>query len=137
MAKDLLQALEDAEEKWRKSSPEWNQKLRDWETWKLRAKERERLRNEHKSRNKRRIQTSPALGIFMTALGSSPSIQTTHRLNFLSQVPTYSYSKSELEEDIAKLAWVSIEPWALACLRRGIAVHHAGMNKRYRSLVER
>lgn len=136
MAQDLLEALEKAEEKWRKSSKEWTQKLQDWEKWKLRAKERERLADRAK-KQKKDTDAPDTTGVPDGSWEQSfdpddPSPQ----FSFASTKT--SYSKSEQDKDIAGLGWnASIQPWALACLRRGIAVHHAGMNKRYRSLVER
>jgi replicative superfamily II helicase len=44
------------------------------------------------------------------------------------------YTKAEMDDD---LGWVNLEPWLIDGLRRGIAVHHAGMQKRYRGVVER
>jgi ATP-dependent RNA helicase DDX60 len=135
MGQDLLQALESAEENWRKSSPEWNQKLRGWEIWKLHAKERERLlervHKQKKDPNEPEVASIHDSSWEKSFNPDDPSPQ-------FSFAGTHtSYSKTELDEDIANLAWASIQPWAVACLRRGIAVHHAGMNKRYRSLVER
>ncbi|KZP15484.1 P-loop containing nucleoside triphosphate hydrolase protein [Athelia psychrophila] len=132
MAKDLLLALTTAEADWRKSDPEWIHKLQDWERWKLGAKERQRLA----SRAKKQKQDGDA-AIYAGAQGGSwdssfdpkdPSPQ----FSF-----TNAYSKTDLDADIAHLPWrTNIQPWALQCLRRGIAVHHAGMNKHYRGLVE-
>jgi superfamily II RNA helicase len=135
MAQDLLRALERAEEKWKHSSPEWNQKVRDWEMWKGRAKERERLAERAKKQKKDPDEPDAA---------SAHDGSWEQSFNPGDPLPQFSfagvhtsYSKSELDDDIAGLAWLSIQPWAIACLRRGVAVHHAGMNKRYRSLVER
>lgn len=48
-----------------------------------------------------------------------------------------SYAYSELKNDVNKLRWSkNIPEWAFALLLRGVGVHHAGMNKGYRSLVE-
>jgi hypothetical protein len=47
------------------------------------------------------------------------------------------YSLQELEDEIQDLArWSGVSEWILSALRRGIAIHHAGMNKAYRSLIE-
>ena len=49
---------------------------------------------------------------------------------------------SELEEDAREL-WRTFPPgcasipWAFQCLSGGIAVHHAGMNKHHRMIIER
>jgi ATP-dependent RNA helicase DDX60 len=51
---------------------------------------------------------------------------------------TTTYLKVDLEKEIQDLGrWTSTDPRALKALRRGIVIHHAGMNKAYRSLVER
>lgn len=134
MAHDLLEALEREEEKWKQSSVEWNQKVRDWEKWKLRAKERERMVERAKKQKKDPDDPDTA-----NVHDSSweQSFDPDDPLSQFSFAGGYkNYSKSELDEDIAGLAWTSIPKWVLACLRRGIAVHHAGMNKLYRSLVE-
>jgi superfamily II RNA helicase len=47
-----------------------------------------------------------------------------------------TYSRSDLAKNIQELRrWAP--DWALDALERGVGVHHAGMNKKYRSLVER
>jgi hypothetical protein len=46
------------------------------------------------------------------------------------------YSASELEEDIKDLAWTDTPKFLLEGLRRGVAVHHSGLSKGYRVLVE-
>lgn len=138
LAQDLLLALTEAEINWRNSSPEWTRKLQDWERWKLRAKERERLAERAKKQKK----DADAPDDAATQDGSweqsfdpdDPSPQ------FSFTAVKNAYSRTDLDSDIDRLPWRaknSIQSWALDCLRRGIAVHHAGMNKHYRSLVER
>lgn len=47
-------------------------------------------------------------------------------------------SKENVDDQIARLArWTKVDQRALAALKRGIGIHHAGMNKGYRGLVER
>ena len=47
-------------------------------------------------------------------------------------------SKEDVDNEIARLAqWSGVDERILAALKRGIGVHHAGMNKGYRGLVER
>jgi ATP-dependent RNA helicase DDX60 len=45
-------------------------------------------------------------------------------------------SSSELEWMIWSLRWKNINPDILNALRRGIGIHHAGMNRKYRQIVE-
>ena len=56
--------------------------------------------------------------------------------------PQYSFlgkkaSKEVLAEAINDIKWTSTPKWALNALGRGIGVHHSGMNKHYRTTVER
>ncbi len=44
--------------------------------------------------------------------------------------------KAELEEYISALRWKNVKEELLDLLRRGIGVHHAGMNRKYRQCVE-
>ena len=135
MAQDLVAALELAEETWRESSTMWTQKIRDWEIWKLRAKERERL-EERAKRQKKDSDAPESSGSYGSWEQSFDPDDPSPQFSFAGH--TGSYTKTDLESDIKSISWIpSIQPWVLACLRRGIAVHHSGMNKRYRSLVER
>ncbi|TPX52317.1 hypothetical protein SeMB42_g01506 [Synchytrium endobioticum] len=45
-------------------------------------------------------------------------------------------SQKEFEQDIKGLAYLNLPAWVIEGLRRGMGVHHAGMNRRYRTLVE-
>ncbi|RDB27044.1 hypothetical protein Hypma_005062 [Hypsizygus marmoreus] len=135
MAKAIISSLEAAEKKWRSSSPEWQRKLRDWEHWKSRSKERERLAERAKRQKKGGDEGGPAAVDYSWEGTFNPddpsedfSFAGTHTV----------YSKADLDEDVYEMTrWTSTESWALDALKRGIAVHHAGMNKHYRSLVER
>lgn len=135
MAKDLLRTLKMAEANWRESSPEWNRKLEDWERWKLQAKDRERLAD-----RARKQKNDDAPGDVATQGGSwEASFNPDDPLPQFSFMPVKNaYSMTDLDADIAQLSWnTKIPSWAFECLRRGIAVHHAGMNFHYRNLVER
>lgn len=135
MAKVLLVSLSRAEKEWRDASPKWQRKIQDWETWKAQAKDRVRAAE-------RLIKQMKADG----ESGPSGTADTSWEASFDPNEPSpqfsfagrSSYSKSELYDDIKEMSWRKSAPnWALQALERGIAVHHAGMNKKYRSLVER
>jgi len=46
-------SLEKAEERWHLSSPEWKQKLMEWDTWKAQSKQRERAKEKAKKHKQR------------------------------------------------------------------------------------
>ncbi|THH31062.1 hypothetical protein EUX98_g3125 [Antrodiella citrinella] len=134
MAIHLLRTLEDNERKWRENSPEWTTKIRKWERWQAGAKARQRLSEKAAKKQKGEKEedaprAEPASTWEETFNPDDPSSE-------FSFVGKSTYTMTDLENALNEMAWVSIPQWALDALRRGIAVHHAGMNKAYRSLVE-
>jgi ATP-dependent RNA helicase DDX60 len=133
IAKQILESLQSAEQEWRKTSMKWQRKLSEFEQWVQRSKARERQAERAKKRKDneepRQAQDSSWEASFNP---NDPSPQ------FSFAGSHNSYSNAEMESDIQELSrWTSVPVWVFAALRRGIAVHHSGMNKRYRSLVER
>ncbi|KAJ3508807.1 hypothetical protein NLJ89_g5555 [Agrocybe chaxingu] len=131
LAKTLVCALETAEQEWRSEDPNWKARVRQWNIWKEREKLRERT-TAKKQRNKalddEDRDVSPSWEASFDPKEPSPQF---------SFANPRSYSYSDMETDLAAIAWACTSiPWALSALRRGIAVHHAGMNKQYRSLIE-
>jgi len=130
MAEELLLRLEDAEKEWRENSVEWERILKQQEVLR---KQRERAASSRPRKPEDKIEEEePSDDTFIRPEDPSP------QFSFVS--PTASYSTSALEGDIQKLRWRSrdsINPLLYRALKRGIAVHHAGMNKNYRSLVEK
>ncbi|KAF8155693.1 hypothetical protein B0H34DRAFT_506081 [Crassisporium funariophilum] len=134
MAQHLVETLEVSEEQWRVSSPEWTRKVAKWETWKLQAKERERATERAKKQSKRRDDAEDSHRTDTSWESSFDPEEPSPQFSFIGSHS--SHSTLSLEEDIAKLKWTSVPRWTFAALRRGIAVHHAGMHKHYRTLIE-
>ncbi|KAF7347281.1 hypothetical protein MVEN_01483200 [Mycena venus] len=132
LAQELLLTLKTAESHWRNEDPKWKEKIRQWEQWTRRAKERERALT--KAARRRKDDDAPeSLGVQEYSWESSfdpndPSPQ-------FSFAGMTAYSKSDLAEQIQELRQLAPD-WAWDALERGVGVHHAGMNKKYRSLVE-
>jgi ATP-dependent RNA helicase DDX60 len=132
IAQDILNRLVIAEEKWRGSSLEWKKELKKFEEWQANSKERQRAAERAKKAKKRsddiEDQIEPRESSFDP---NDPSPQ------FSFAGDRSGYTKSDMAEDIKTLSRWKTPEWAISALRRGIAVHHAGMNKAYRSIVER
>lgn len=47
------------------------------------------------------------------------------------------YSKQEFQKDTAPAKWQEWPDYLVPALKRGIGIHHAGLPRGYRSLVER
>ncbi|KAJ2928268.1 hypothetical protein H1R20_g8843, partial [Candolleomyces eurysporus] len=139
IARKLLEALETAENQYKETSPAWKRKVAQWEAWKANAKERERQAAASERQKKTR-------GVDPDDLPEPPAATWSWEASFDPDQPLQdfsfidyksSYSLSELEEEIGKLTWGGrVKEKEFALLRRGIGVHHAGMNKGYRSLIE-
>ena len=128
--------MESAEERWRETNPEWKRKIKQFELWQSRAKERERqaerLKKVKKDDDKPSAAAEPETSWEASFDPEDPSPQ----FSFAGMSP--AFTKEDLDEEIRSLArWSSAPEWALKGLRRGIGVHHSGMNKHYRTLVER
>jgi ATP-dependent RNA helicase DDX60 len=134
MASHILETLEKAEEVWRAESPEWKRKIDKWEAWKARQKNNERIAQKVVARKRNpddeRLQEGEPQSWESYFDPEDPSPQ-------FSFADGSAYAKEELLEDIRSLGWTSTPDFLFRALRRGIAVHHSGMNKTYRVLVER
>ncbi|TRM63126.1 hypothetical protein BD626DRAFT_495574 [Schizophyllum amplum] len=139
IAIELVNNLERAERTWRQKSPAWKSRVEEWEKWQASAKDRQRQETRAK-RNATKDDDGPS------ASTNTHSWQTSFDPKAPSEGFTFAgvhaYTKEELDEDIGEVEWRSRGvarrmPWIFKALRRGIAVHHSGMNKHYRTLIER
>ena len=136
MVSHVLDALEKAEQIWREQSPEWKRKVNQWEAWKARQKNRERASQKVGARKRdlddQVLQQSEDYSWESYFDPQDPSPQ-------FSFATTSACPKKDILAVIDKLNW-TLAPenkFLLRALRRGIAVHHSGLNKSYRILVER
>ena len=108
------------------------QKVIKWNTWKAQSKQRERAEAKANKNKKGEDDENgydrPDASWESSFNPNDPSPQ----LTFIGP-----HASKELYEDIKNLSWTSIPPWMFAALRRGIGIHHAGMHKHYRSMIER
>ncbi|KAF8749234.1 P-loop containing nucleoside triphosphate hydrolase protein [Rhizoctonia solani] len=114
-AKGLTISLIRAERTWRASNRQWLQKMEQWEAWKATFK----LRQREADRASRQKKDDPQTEDFRLQI-PSPAI----RRRIYKRMLLFK-SGNETLAGVFDLA-----------LRRGIAVHHAGMPKGYRVLVE-
>ena len=132
MAAEVLRTLLESEKAWRKNSPEWQRKIDRWEEWKILQQERARHPTVVRKKDAEDMIRTEDRSWESTFDPKDPSPQFT--FTGLSR----SYGKREFTEDLYDLSRRAHLPeWAIPALRRGVGVHHAGMNKNYRNLVER
>ena len=137
MGKHICNQLASAEKAFKERDAGWQQKLNAWEQWKGQAKERERAAAREK-RNTGKLKAD--LELRMQSENPNERMENFNPsapLNDFTFLNTKApYSIKELMEDCSEIAWAGTPAWATVCLRRGIGVHHSGMNKAYRSLLE-
>lgn len=150
IAKQLLESLLAAEEQFRATSPKWKQNLQEWEQWvKAQSKLKDRNSNKGAKRkggggggdedgSRRKDEERGTDGHDEGSMRVPPAgVQDPEDPS-----PEFSYSsfkrytRQELDEDLRELSWSNLQPWVFDCLKRGIGLHHAGMPKAYRSLIE-
>ncbi|GJE85123.1 P-loop containing nucleoside triphosphate hydrolase protein [Phanerochaete sordida] len=130
--KRLLESLENAEAKWRQSSPEWKRKIQQWEKWKSQAAMREKLADRQKKQKKDAADDAPSNNADPSWEATFDPDEPSPQFSFLGK----KVSKTILHEAIEDIKWTTTPKWALDALSRGIGIHHAGMNKHYRTAVE-
>jgi hypothetical protein len=134
MASHILETLEKAEEVWRAKSPEWKRKMGRWEAWQTRQKNKERLAQKAAARKRNPDDEMLQEDEYHSRESSFDPEDPSPQFSFAG---TSAYAKEELLADIGSLRWTSTPDFLFRALRRGVAVHHSGMNKTYRILVER
>jgi hypothetical protein len=136
MASRILETLEKAEEVWRAKSLDWKRKMSRWEAWQTRQKNKERLVQKAAARKRdpddEMLQEDEDHSWESSFDPEDPSPQFS-----FAGTSSSAYTKEELLADIGSLRWTSTPDFLFRALRRGLAVHHSGMNKTYRILVER
>jgi len=133
MASHLLEVLEKAEQVWREQSPEWKRKVSQWEAWQVRQKNEERMAQKAAARKRDPDDEAPQHSKDHTWESYFDPQDPSPQFSFASHS---AYPKRSLLEDIEDMKWATPSVF-LRALWRGIGVHHSGMNKLYRVLVER
>ncbi|KAH0402048.1 P-loop containing nucleoside triphosphate hydrolase protein, partial [Aureobasidium melanogenum] len=132
--------LKEAEDQWKATDPKWKAKIAQWEAWK---KEQERKGAKASKVSKSRKPAEEG----MTKADMQRDAADTDANGFEGFDPAapqdgYHFCNfkaiqiSELEDYMRELEWRHVPQWLIVALTRGIAVHHSGMNRKYRQVVE-
>ncbi|KAG9019792.1 hypothetical protein FRB90_007935 [Tulasnella sp. 427] len=131
MACLLVKTLKSAETAWKESNPQWQAKLAKWEVWVAESKQRLRAAEREKKSKPRNDEVPGDTKSWEETFDPDEPLP-----DFSFAGPWSGYSKAEMEEDLGDLRWAGVQGWAMEALKLGIAVHHAGMNRKYRTLIE-
>ncbi|KAI0593604.1 hypothetical protein F4775DRAFT_586672 [Biscogniauxia sp. FL1348] len=127
----VLSQLKSAEITWKQSSKEWAQHLKKYELWKVRQAKRKPAKDSRKLSKDERMQEEANVDV-------SPweSFDPDEPHPNFSFADNSKLAKSEFNETVKSLDDEHIPLFLFEALERGLGVHHAGMNRRYRQVVE-
>lgn len=133
----ILRSLEGAEKLWKNSSAKWKSLMEGYEKWK--ATKNVKVRKDVRSRNQNRDGDDERLSRTEIERESTEQEGSKYE-SFDPNEPCEEFSfavrskveKAEIEDYFRKMKWRGVPKWLMTALRRGIAVHHAGMNRHYR-----
>ncbi|KKY34635.1 putative dead deah box helicase [Diaporthe ampelina] len=134
----ILSDLQEAENTWKATDASWKKKVAKFEQFKKDQAKADSLRQKTTKAKAKGKRDEDDIGD--GRMDDDPSTLS----SFDPEAPLERFSlgdetkltRSELEWMIWSLRWKNINPDILNALRRGIGIHHAGMNRKYRQIVE-
>ncbi|EED11862.1 DEAD/DEAH box helicase, putative [Talaromyces stipitatus ATCC 10500] len=140
----LLNQLEESEKRWKETSPEWHKKLTKFEKWQKAREKQVLLVKEPKSKYRRRAGGDNQRISKSELMREMASKESSHFESFNSEDPIRGFhfademklTSSEFENYATELRIFEVPERLISALKRGIGVHHAGMNRRYRQVCE-
>ena len=135
LAQELVSALETSEKVWKEGTWAWQMKFTTRQEWqgqaKLKQKQEDKIMKSVKGRSKEDMIRDKE-GSYLERFDPEVPLP-----QFSFQSARSTKSGQEIEADIANLMrWNYIPDWTVNCLRRGIGIHHSGLNRKLRQLVE-
>ena len=140
IAQKILEGLQKAEDTWKRESPKWKSMMDGYEKWQAAKKAKasrpvkmkkkgggdnddERVSKLDKQRESGETDVSPFEAFDPDAPWEDFSFADIQKI-----------AKSEMDTYFRQLEWKGVANWLLVALRRGIGIHHAGMNRKYRQM---
>ncbi|KAJ5772626.1 DEAD/DEAH box helicase, partial [Penicillium odoratum] len=140
IGKHLLKKLREAESQWKSENSAWKAKVDKWKDWKKAdAVSKKKVAKPTKKKRSEDQPTSHADGIRDLASGEGSMLELfdpERPVEMFSLADPKKLSRSEFLEYITDFKWRDIPDWLTDALERGIGVHHAGMNRKYRQVCE-
>ncbi|KAH0606177.1 uncharacterized protein H6S33_003838 [Morchella sextelata] len=132
----LCEQLEVAETKWRETNPKWTSTVKAWEAY---------MANKNARGSKVQKIAKPEAGQSKNdMMRDAGELEGSYLDRFDPKYPSAEFSfadtrkqgNAELENDINDLIKWGTPPMLVNAFKRGIGVHHSGLNRKYRQAVE-
>ena len=136
ITRTILDSLERAETSWKDTSPKWKSLMEGYTKWEA-AKTNKAARTVNTKKNKEKDGERLSKNDTERESAEREGSQYDH---FDPNAPREEFSfanlqkveKAEMEGYARKFEWQGIPDWLMRALTRGIGIHHAGMNRKYR-----
>ncbi|KAF5666843.1 SKI2 antiviral-like helicase [Fusarium denticulatum] len=136
--RSIFSKLNDAETAFKGSGTTWKKKLRDFEQWQRQKRSDREVRSfqlsEGGERNPSKLEIAREEG--SVEISAWESFDPEAPLGHFSFADTKIMQQKDLDDLLLRLNPKKVQPWLIDALRRGLGVHHAGMNLQYRRIVE-
>ena len=138
----VLDQLVAAEEKWKKESNVWKSKLDQWEQWK-KTKAKLAGKRPPKPATKKKGKTEdddPTTKADQIQDAASSEVDPWASFNPDDPIDGFHFAAKHKSEKAELATWFyqlgrrGVQQWLMDALSRGIGVHHAGMNRKYRQV---
>ena len=137
----VLKQLQGAEQKWKAESQTWQNTLKRWEIYK-KTQEKAAAKKPAKVAKKKGKGDDEDRTTKADLVQDMANLDLDPMANFNPDAPQDAFSFAvnskvdsvELNEYFRQLKWKGIDPDLMAALSRGIGIHHAGMNRKYRQV---
>ncbi|KAJ5560633.1 DEAD/DEAH box helicase [Penicillium frequentans] len=140
ICKHLLTQLREAESAWKSENPAWKSKLEKWSEWKRIQEEAKKKTTKPTKKKRSDDQTTSRADEVRDAASAEGSrwelFDPERPVERFSLADPKKLVPSEFLNYTEELKWRKIPPWLIDALERGIGVHHAGMNRKYRQVCE-
>jgi superfamily II RNA helicase len=134
--RSIFSKLKDAETAFKESDTTWKQKLRDFNQWQRQKRNSRDIRSlkslESGEGNPSKLEIARQEG--SVEISPWESFDPEAPLDHFSFADTKTMQKKDLENLVFRLDLKKVQPWLIDALRRGLGVHHAGMNLHYRRM---
>ncbi|MCJ1394369.1 hypothetical protein MMC18_007247 [Xylographa bjoerkii] len=140
IGKALLDRLQDAERSWKAESPKWAATMEGYEKWKaaskLKAPKAVKARKTKDKDDERGSKADVERDSAEREGSPFEQFDPTAPCEEFSFADVQKVQKSDMEEYFRQMEWKGVAEWLMKALKRGVGIHHAGMNKKYRTIVE-
>lgn len=144
LAQTVIYRLKSSEDAWKESDLGWKKTVTDWEKWKNMQMKAEKKTLKFSKKNKMTQHDDNIKQSKIERVREEASTEGNRWEHFHPSAPIDGFhfadmkktSSSELKDFQQELRKRSVPQWLISALGRGIGVHHAGMNRKYRQIVE-